>query len=77
MIHRTYKSDPDLCLRLSVKRALPSVLISPTGETFTVQNVSAFCREHGLYKSAMAQVLTGKAKSHKGWTGYRLTQTSI
>jgi group I intron endonuclease len=43
---------------------------SPNGEIFTVSNVRAFAREHGLDNSSLAKVLksTPNYKSHKGWS---------
>lgn len=41
---------------------------SPTGEVFTVTNVSAFAREHGLHRSNLNQVLRGHTHSVTGWS---------
>jgi hypothetical protein len=42
-------------------------ILSPSGEVYTVNNVSAFAREHTLDKSTLHRVLTGRALTHKGW----------
>ena len=42
--------------------------VAPDGTEYRdVHNLSAFCREHGLLVSKMAQVAAGKRKQHKGW----------
>jgi hypothetical protein len=44
-------------------------LTSPSGETFTTTNLTAFSKEHGLMQSMMCAVVNGKRKTHRGWTG--------
>lgn len=41
--------------------------VSPVGEIVDVFNLSAFCRDNKLDKSAMQKVSNGLRKSHKGW----------
>lgn len=42
---------------------------SPTGEIYRgIVNATKFAKEHGLHQGHFAEVLIGKAKSHKGWT---------
>lgn len=48
------------------------ILNSPYGETYKVQNLARFCREHGLSAGTLYQVSTGRVKSHKGWTCKKL-----
>lgn len=48
-------------------------LLSPAGERFVqIENLSQFCREHGLLKIGdsknLSSLLSGKIKSCKGWT---------
>lgn len=43
------------------------VLISPTGERVEVFGLRAFCKEKGLDHTHIGRVLSGKAKTHKGW----------
>lgn len=42
-------------------------LVSPDGKEYTVCGVPTFCKEHGLTKQLLYNVLNGKSKSHKGW----------
>jgi group I intron endonuclease len=45
-------------------------LISPTGDTYTVENLNQFCRDHHLSAGNISEMIRGKRKSHKGWTLY-------
>lgn len=48
-------------------------LRSPEGTVYTteeIDNLTAFCREHGLQTSNMSLVAQGKQRAHKGWTKY-------
>lgn len=40
----------------------------PAGLRVTITNLQAFCREHGLEAVHMHELVSGKRKSHKGWT---------
>lgn len=44
-------------------------IISPNGEVYTIKvgDAANFAKNHGLQHSNLHKVLTGKAKSHKGW----------
>lgn len=42
-------------------------LMSPDGQVYEVCGVPTFCKEHGLTKQLLYNVLNGKSKSHKGW----------
>lgn len=46
-------------------------LHSPTGEVFITNDLSGFCKEHGLHRSHMSDVTAGKCKQYRGWTGTR------
>lgn len=52
----------------NLKKDRRAKVISPDGNIHTVLNASQFSREHGLQQSNFNQVLTGRRKSHKGWT---------
>ena len=43
-------------------------VVSPTGDIFTIDNLSAFARKYNLNKSHLCGLLNGKRKSHLGWT---------
>lgn len=45
-----------------------SGFISPDGLQVVFTNLRAFCREHGLCAVHMHELISGKRKSHKGWT---------
>jgi group I intron endonuclease len=49
--------------------AQPAILISPEGIEYKLLCYYPFCREHGLSGGNICQVLQGKRKHHKGWTG--------
>jgi group I intron endonuclease len=42
--------------------------IDPKGRLVCITNLKAFCRERGLSPVHMHQLVSGKRKSHKGWT---------
>ena len=41
---------------------------SPLGEIFSIEHLTEFCKTHGLQSSNLSHVLSGRRKSHKGWT---------
>jgi len=44
----------------------PTVL-SPEGLEYTIDNATAFAKEHNLNQGAFVQLLLGKANHHHGW----------
>ena len=42
-------------------------IISPSGNTYKVDNISAFAREYSLDKSTLHRLLNRQVKQHKGW----------
>ncbi len=60
------------CQRIRDANSRVYVLQSPLGETVTISNLKAFCKEQGLSAPHMNQVFHGKRNVHKGWT--RVTQ---
>lgn len=57
--------------RVEAALARKATLLSPDGIKHDVFNVRKFCREHSLNPPSIFEVLSGKRKSHKGWTIYR------
>ena len=51
-----------------IKKREVSAVMSPNGETYVLENISHFCREHNLSVSHIVKVLNGKRKHHKGYT---------
>lgn len=49
-------------------------IVSPKGEIFIIKYKEAakFAREHNLEKSQLSDVLSGRGKSHKGWTLHKV-----
>jgi predicted GIY-YIG superfamily endonuclease len=45
--------------------------VNPAGESVVITNLREFCREHGLHPVKMYGLISGKFKSHKGWTWRR------
>lgn len=43
--------------------------IDPFGNVFITKNLTKFCLEHNIDRSAIRKVMDGKQKTHKGWTG--------
>lgn len=43
------------------------MMINPAGEFVQIKNMRQFCRDNDLTAPAMHNVLSGKAKHHKGW----------
>lgn len=64
---------PDTCLLVSAREniqaslCMKAVLISPDGEIHSTENVSEFCRQHGLSQAHISSVLRGSRNHHKGW----------
>lgn len=52
----------------------PEIVISPTGETYTVNNIREFCKTHDLDRANFMRVLKGDAYHTEGW---RLPSTPI
>jgi group I intron endonuclease len=42
--------------------------INPKGQWMSITNLPAFCRDHALDLVHMYEIMSGKRKSHKGWT---------
>lgn len=55
------------------------VVISPSGEEYTITNIKKFSKEHELSRDALAKVLTKSQKQHKGWRkpGTKIKQYEI
>ena len=43
-------------------------LVSPTGQNFSTENLSEFCRQNGILQSNMWRVTKGQRKSANGWS---------
>ncbi len=56
------------CQRIRDANSRTYILRSPAGETITISNLKAFCKEQGLSAPHMNQVFHGKRNVHKGWT---------
>lgn len=50
------------------KRSKEFIIKSPNGEIIKGKNISKFCKENNLSSSHLRDVISGKRKSHKGWT---------
>ena len=50
-------------------RARSAILISPKGVEYKLSCYYSFCREHHLLPSCICEVLRGRQKNHRGWTG--------
>lgn len=47
-------------------------LISPLGEVFApIFNMAKFCREHGINRSKVQYLESGRYNQHRGWTLYK------
>lgn len=69
--------SPEACCFVTPKEnsnasvAKPYHLIAPDGKAHKGLNLSDFCKEHGLTRQKIGQVLLGKASHHKGWTAFK------
>lgn len=61
--YKTTRKSTELSSRVSV---LPKI-VSPDGITYTISNISRFCRLHSLTQSGLSNLINGKIKTHKGW----------
>lgn len=51
------------------KKAIEYPLVkSPQGDIFSIEHLTEFCKLHDLQSSNLSHVLSGRRKSHKGWT---------
>lgn len=50
----------------NISGKIPKIL-SPNGEIFSVHNIRAFAKAHGLQQTHIVQLFKGRGKSHKGW----------
>ena len=67
---RGRKVDKNMRKRLSeLNCKLKCKLIDPNGKIFFTKNLPQFCRKIDLSYSSMHRVVSGKRKTHKGWTG--------
>lgn len=49
------------------KRAKTYIVIDPDGISYTILNISKFCREHNLCRQNMVKVADGQRLHHKHW----------
>lgn len=63
-----YNSNFGALTPVDPKRFKKFTIKSPNGEIFNISNQSEFCRKYNLDSRALFKLLTGKRKSHKGWT---------
>jgi hypothetical protein len=49
-------------------------LTDPSGEIYVTENLTDFAKQYGLSQGNLANVIHGKRKTHKGWTG-RIVET--
>lgn len=66
----------ETCLTMSLNRdridfykkdRMPRIFLSPTGEKIEVDNLRQFCIKNNLHQPSMADVNSGRQKSHKGY----------
>ena len=50
---------------------------NPEGHIFTITNITRFCLEYGLHSPSVSKLLSGKLKSHKGWTSQLSELSSV
>ncbi|HGY9608171.1 hypothetical protein [Vibrio harveyi] len=66
--------SPDTCRFVTPQanaekaKAKEYMLCNPQGEVVTIYNMAKHCKQHGLSSGAMSEVISGKRRSHKGWT---------
>jgi hypothetical protein len=65
-------TDETILKQKNVKCKYQYEVISPCGEIFITNNLKDFCRQNDLQNRWMYAIVSGKAKTHKGWTCKRL-----
>lgn len=58
--------------RLATERTY--TLVDPGGQLVTIVNMAAFCREHGLSRFKMSEVVHGRRAAYRGWRRAELQQ---
>jgi len=53
---------------VGLRRMKTYVIRSPDGQIIEIHGLREFCRQHNLSAGHISSVLSGKLKSHKGWT---------
>lgn len=68
-----YPSNLEWCTtahNIEYSQAMSYIVKSPTGDKVEIFNMSKFCRDNNLTSAHLLNVYYGKAKQHKGWTGW-------
>jgi group I intron endonuclease len=75
-VSKYYKDHPEKLKKIGENRrgeknpfARSVVLISPENKEYRIKGYTSFCKEHNLGVGYIYQVLRGKRKEYKGWTG--------
>ena len=53
---------------LSRRKVAYPCIVSPSGITHSVSDMTNFCRLHGLHQTGMFDLVNGKCRQYKGWT---------
>ena len=78
LIYGNKRYHPDACQFVTkaennkIQAGKQYKLISPNGEEVDVSNLAKFCRDNDLGRGNMASVVTGKRRTHKGWTAKKI-----
>ncbi len=54
-------------LLISKSKVKKFIITSPSGEEYTVENLTVFCAANNLCRTTMSEVAHGEVYSHKGW----------
>lgn len=84
IVERNMTHDEAMLLELMLIERYPNLenvigpprfsLVGPDEKTHQVYNLSHFCRQHHLDYQYMQDVVSGRLRQYKGWTGQRLNQ---
>lgn len=58
---------PEAKAKIAAKNSLAYVVTAPDGTEITVQNLTQFCRDHGLSPANLGATSRGLRNHHKGW----------
>lgn len=66
-VQEIQKADNRVYTYIKLSKSYPN-LISPEGEMYELDHQTSFAKEHGLSQSSISDLISGRRKSHKGWT---------
>lgn len=69
--HQAYNLSYSSAIKHGRPHEVVKSFVSPTGEVLQTEDISNFCKAHGLDQSALNKVALGKRNHHRGYSLYR------